>query len=234
MKAEIRQKLLQLNQAFYDGQADSFAASRVQPQPGFYRLVEELPQPCASLLDVGCGDGRFGRFLLEQQAISRYTGVDFSAELLAMAQSSTQGEFVQRDMSQRGCLAGLGPFTAVACLAALQHVPGRANRVALLQEMKECLGANGRILLSTWQFTDSPRQRRKIRDWAEVGLSSDDVEPHDYLLTWQRGGFSYRYVCLIDEAETAVLAQSSNLQIVTQFRSDGQEGNLSLYTVLQA
>jgi hypothetical protein len=67
-----------------------------------------------------------------------------------------------------------------------------------------------------------------------VGLSSDDVEPHDYLLTWQRGGFSYRYVCLIDEAETAVLAQSSNLQIVTQFRSDGQEGDLSLYTVLQA
>ena len=94
------------------------------------------------------------------------------------------------------------------------------------------LVANGRLILSTWQFLNSERQRRKIRDWSEIGLRDADVEANDYLLTWQRGGFSYRYACMIDEAETAELARACGLDIMAQFHSDGQEGDLSLYTVM--
>ncbi|MCA9962203.1 MAG: hypothetical protein KC443_24375, partial [Anaerolineales bacterium] len=59
------------------------------------------------------------------------------------------------------------------------------------------------------------------------------VEPGDYLLTWQRSGFGLRYACHIDAGQTARLAADAELRIVHQFRSDGKEGNLSLYTVLQ-
>jgi len=128
-------------------------------------------------------------------------------------------------------LAGLGHFDTVVCLAALHHIPGKENRVRLVQEMADHLEANGRLFLSTWQFLDSERQQRKIRDWSEVGLSAADVEVNDYLLTWQRDGFSYRYACMIDVAETAELAHAADLDILHQFRSDGQEGDLSLYTV---
>ena len=40
-----------------------FAASRAAAQPGFVRLLPYLPAGRPRLLDVGCGDGRFGRFL---------------------------------------------------------------------------------------------------------------------------------------------------------------------------
>ncbi len=233
MEEEIKQKLLLLNQKFYDDLADPFADSRLRPQPGFFHILDELPEPCDYFLDVACGEGRLGRFLLARQKIRWYTGVDFSAELLARAQATTMGDFHQRDISRPGSLYGLGAYDCVACMAAMQHLPGQTARLALLNEMKLCLQPEGRMIISNWQFTASERQLRKSVPWDKIGITSEQVGPKDYLLTWQRDGFGLRYVSLIDKEETAVLAEAAGLEIVNQFRSDGKEGNLSLYTVLK-
>ena len=233
MKPEVAQQLIDLNRDFYDHLADPFARSRVAPQPGFAHLLDWLPQPCQRVLDVGCGNGRFGHFLQQQGVSVEYVGVDFSPPLLDKAQAQhPPGEFYARDLSQPDCLAGLGQFDLVVCLAVMQHIPGQANRQRLLGEMGQRLAENGRIFLANWQFMDSPRQRRKRQDWSEIGLSSGDVEANDHLLNWQRGGYGLRYVCQIDAAETAVLAHATQLHTLHQFRSDGKEGNLSLYTIL--
>ena len=233
MQDEIVQKLLMLNQKFYDGLAEPFAESRSQPQPGFFRILDELPEPCDYFLDVACGEGRLGRFLMARNKIRWYTGVDFSSELLTKAQAITMGDFHYRDMSRPGSLYGLGAYDCAACLAAMQHLPGQASRINLLNEMKLRLQPGGRIIISNWQFLDSERQRRKIVPWDKIDISQDEVGPKDYLLTWKRDGYGLRYVSLIDEEETAVLAEATHLKIINQFRSDGKEGNLSLYTILQ-
>ena len=232
MREDVVQRLLELNQEFYDAQADSFSGSRVTPQPGFARLLPHLPQPCPRFLDVGCGNGRFAEFLQSQNMIGDFIGVDFSEELLVDAAKNATGTFHQRNLLQSGCLAGLGQFPAIACLAVMHHLPGKANRVRLLREIKEHLVADGRLLISNWQFMDSPRQRRKVQPWAEIDLTAADVEPNDYLLAWRRTGFALRYACHIDAVETAELAEIAGFSIEDQFRSDGKEGNLSLYTVL--
>ena len=232
MREEVVQRLLALNQEFYDAQADSFSGSRVTPQPGFARLLPHLPDPCPRFLDVGCGNGRFAEFLQSHDRIGEFVGVDFSEELLADAAKNAVGTFYQRNLLQPGCLDGLGQFPAICCLAVMHHLPGKANRLRLLQEIKEHLAVDGRLLISNWQFMDSPRQRRKVQNWGQIGLSAADVEPNDYLLAWQRGGFALRYACHIDAEETAELAQAAGFSIVEQFRSDGKEGNLSLYTIL--
>jgi 2-polyprenyl-3-methyl-5-hydroxy-6-metoxy-1,4-benzoquinol methylase len=182
---------------------------------------------------VGCGDGRFGRFALGQGLVGRYTGLDFSVDMLQTARQMTEnGEFLERDMSRPNCLAGLSGYDLISCLAAMQHIPERENRLRLLQEMAGHLAPNGRIVLSNWQFLDSERQRRKITDWQHLGLAAGNVEKNDYLLTWQRGGTGYRYVAFIDAEETVALAETAGLRCLTQFRSDGREGNLNLYSIL--
>ncbi len=231
MKPEIARQLIALNRTFYERLAAPFDRSRQLPQPGFTRLLDWLPVPCQRVLDVGCGNGRFGQFLVENGLTADYVGVDFSQPLLDKAQQQP-GRFHVRDLSQPGCLANLGQFDLIVCLAVLQHIPGRANRQRLLVEMADCLRENGRIFLANWQFMDSPRQRRKRQDWSQIGLSPDDVAANDHLLNWQRGGFGLRYVCHIDETETAEMVQTANLRLLAQFRSDGKEGNLSLYSVL--
>ncbi len=233
MHEKIVQQLLTLNREFYNSFSASFSHSRTQPQPGFSRLVELSPQLGGHLLDAGCGDGRFGRFLFEHDAINQYTGVDLSSDLLNIAKNNVNGDFYERDMSQDGFLDGLGQFDNIACLAALQHVPARVNRARLLREFERHLRPNGRIFLSTWQFMNSPRQRRKVQPWSIINMADDAVEENDYLLTWKRDGLGYRYVCFVDEGETAVLARAADLEIEAQFYSDGKEKNLSLYTILK-
>ena len=232
MKDEIVEKLLLLNQDFYARFAWPFADSRSSPQPGFNLLLEHMPENYDHVLDVGCGNGRFGQFMMNNCSPFNYTGLDFTSELLVLAEENVSGEFLQRDISRAGYLEGLGKFDLIVCLATMQHVPGRTNRINMLREMKLHLTDDGRIFLANWQFLDSVRQRQKIQDWGEVGLSEEDVEPGDYLLSWQRQGSGLRYVCSIDVVETAGLAEDAVLREVSQFRSDGKEGNLNLYTVL--
>ena len=88
MKKAIIQKLLRINRQFYDSLADSFAETRATPHPGFTLLLDFLPLNLASLLDVGCGNGRFGHFLDQHRPLKRYVGVDFSTELLQIRRVS--------------------------------------------------------------------------------------------------------------------------------------------------
>lgn len=234
MDEAVARRLVALNEAFYERFAGPFAASRAAPPPGFERLLAHLPAAPSRVLDVGCGDGRFGRFLRARDPAidptTGYTGVDFSAPLLAAGEAP--GRLLRRDLSRPGALDGLGSFDWVVCLSTLQHIPGRDRRARLLREMRDCLGLGGRLALANWQFLDSPRQRRKLRPWAEVGLSAADVEPGDYLLAWQRGGYGLRYVAHIDAAATRELAAEVGLRVVEQYRSDGRETDLNLYTIL--
>ena len=232
MKDKVRQSLIKLNRDFYDQFARPFAESRAQPQPGFHRLLDYIRPEYGCLLDVGCGEGRFGRFLLSNVEPMKYTGVDFTAELLQYARAGLRGTFLVRDLSEPDCLDGLGKFDVIACLATLQHIPGQRWRSQLLAEMGAHLAENGRILLSNWQFLTSDRQRRKIMDWSEAGLSKEDVETNDYVISWQRDGLGFRYVAQLDETAIAGLAREANLNIIDQFRSDGREGDLNLYTIL--
>jgi tRNA (uracil-5-)-methyltransferase TRM9 len=233
MNERVAQELLALNHRFYEQFAAPFSDSRARPQPGFHELLKWLPRPCERLLDVGCGAGRLGRFVRQQYDLGEYVGVDFSSRLLELAKSEGEGVFEQRDLAAAGCLNGLGAFEAIACLATLQHIPGRENRQRLVTEMAQHLRPDGRLLLSNWQFLDSERQRKKLAPWSQVGLADNEVEANDYLMTWQREGSGLRYVSYIDGEEVLALVSSAGLSVVKEFHSDGREGNLNLYTICE-
>lgn len=238
MRPEVMHQLVQINHTFYEQFAQPFHHSRLEPVPGFFELLDWLPATPQTVLDVGCGDGRWGYFLAERGRVDRYVGVDNSPAYLAQAQTSptadsTRFTFRHGNMLEAGFLAGLPHFDLVVCLSALQHVPSRARRATLLLELAAQLAPHGRLILGNWQFLASERQRRKLVPWASVGLTAQDVEVDDYLLRWQRQGQGVRYVAQIDEAQTAELTAAAQLHIIHQFRSDGREGNLNLYTICQ-
>lgn len=233
MREDIEQRLLALNQSFYGAYANPFAQSRANPQPGFRRLLSHVPEICRRALDVGCGEGRFGRFLLTERPELSYVGVDFSPELLARAEEALpEATFYCRDISRVGSLQDLGRFELVTTLAVLQHIPGRTRRAQVLREMGRRMTDEGRLFLSTWQFMDSKRQRRKIVDWQRADIAPEDVEEDDYLMTWGTARRGLRYVAYINPAQVRALADKAGLVVIEEFRSDGREGDLNLYAVL--
>ncbi len=231
MDDSLVRKLVELNTEFYARFADPFAASRSTPQPGFARLLEYLPNTPFSVLDVGCGNGRFGRFLHDAGLLRSYVGVDVTPALMAKI-VEFEGELFVRDISLPDSLQGLGKFDLVVCLATLQHIPGQSNRLRLVHELATHLEPTGLLVLSNWQFLNSSRQRRKIRPWSLVGIEQAQLEPNDFLLSWERGGNGVRYVAHLDDKTTEEMAKLAELHLVNQFTSDGREGNLNLYTIL--
>lgn len=240
MNEQIYQRLIALNRAFYEQFAASFAATRGGAQPGYARLLSYFPSRC-QVLDLGCGNGRFARFLDEHLEEVTYVGVDGSTRLIELARQNTAGlrctraRFLLLDLAQpgwEGQLAGRC-FHVVVALAVLHHIPGRDARAAFVRAAASCLKPGGYLVLSNWRFLHNERMRRKIVPWERIGLSAADVEPGDYLLNWKREGVGYRYVHALDEEEVVELAARSGLRVVEQFHSDGREGDLSLYSVLR-
>ena len=116
-------------------------------------------------------------------------------------------------------------------LAVLHHIPGRERRQALCREIAKLVEPEGIFVLTTWQFLSSPRMRRKIVPWARAGISPDEVEAHDYLLDWKKGGLGYRYCHWMNEKALVKLAEGAGFSILETFYADGKEGNLNLYAV---
>jgi len=246
MDEKTQRQLLQLNRDFYATVASSFDATRGGLPVGWRQLRSWVPQPAdrpLSVLDVGCGNGRFAWLLNEWGLAAAYVGVDADEQLLTLARShaaeleGVQCTFQQADFTTADWPANVGlqqrHFDVVVCFAALHHVPGHRLRAQAVQTMASLLAPGGALILSHWQFLTSERFVRKQIAWQTIGLSAADVERGDALLPWQQGKYAVRYVHQTDAAEAKQLAAAAQMHIHEQFYADGKEGNLNLYTLLK-
>jgi tRNA (uracil-5-)-methyltransferase TRM9 len=239
MDEETTERLLALNRKFYASFARPFAASRPVSDPALVCILPYIPQH-ASVLDVGCGNGRLATLLDRERPGAACVGVDAVPELVELARAqaghltAVSAEFRVIDVTRPGwggALRGM-PFDCAVVLAVLHHIPGFGLRVQVLREIAGLLKPDGCVILSTWQFLDSARMRRKIVDWSEAGIAEEMLEPGDYLLDWKREGRGLRYCHLVDGAEVQRLAARGGLRVRETFRAGGREGNLSLFAIL--
>lgn len=239
------QALNRINRRFYAEQAASFSATRESPWPGWLRLCERLEAEgllgALSVLDVGCGNGRLGRFLAERAPALRYTGIDASDALLADARTrGALGEAAQLerlDLVEDDLPAWLGArrFDLIALFGVLHHVPGAERRKSLLGGLLDHLSEGGILALTSWRLALFERFRERALPWEQSPepLDAAQLEPGDRLLPWGRGE-GQRYVHFAHEDETAELVASLGARVVDRFEADGQEEALNRYFLLRA
>ena len=236
MKPEIAQKLVSLNHQFYQSFADDFSETRGRLQMGVLKVLERIPKK-ASILDLGCGNGKVAHHLAQNDFKGTYLGADFSLGLLNWASADIpagfKADFRELDLTAPSWEQVLPPtkFEVILCFATLHHIPSLALQVSLCRNIRQYLNDKGVLYISVWQFIRSERLIKKILPWDTVNISTQEVDEGDYLLDWQRGGSGTRYVHLYNPEELSQLAEISGYKIVESFDSDGEGGNLGLYQV---
>ena len=101
MKADIAQRLIELNRQFYTDFGAPFSATRGRIQPGVRRVLDSLKGD-ETILDLGCGNGELARALARNGHCGAYLGLDFSLPLLSDAESMPEGfsaEFAEEDLT---------------------------------------------------------------------------------------------------------------------------------------
>jgi SAM-dependent methyltransferase len=240
-----------INRDFYARRAEEFSATRGGPWRGWLRLLEPL-QACEeplSVLDVGCGNGRFGVFLRESlERPFRYVGIESSTAALEHARESLSGmpavtlleHDVTTSFNDPPVLPGLpGDFSLVALFGFLHHVPGYETRRALLIELAGHLGRKGLLVFSVWQFGRFERFRKKMVPWkdflASTGIRIDleQLEAGDHILSWGDAEPAYRFCHFMDSEETGRLVSSLGLECCDVFSADGHTQDLNRYFVFR-
>lgn len=236
MRQETTDRLLTLNQEFYQSFAEPFSETRGRVQPGIIKVIKELPKH-ASILDIGCGNGSLANKLVEEGHRGDYVGLDSTPELLNIARqtcSHPNTQFLLKDITIPDWSLDLpGPFNQITSFAVIHHVPGEALRKGIFTSIRRLLSPDGTLTFSVWNFLASPRLRARIIPWDKVDLDAEDLDPGDYLLDWRRGGVGLRYVHAFDPDELAEIAEKTGYEILETFYSDGEGGKLGHYQVWQ-
>jgi SAM-dependent methyltransferase len=240
LREETVEALGAVNRRFYRERASEFSRTRERPWSGWGEIFDRagslLPRH-PRVLDVGCGNGRFARFLQERLGSDfDYCGVDESPLGLAEARkrlaSRENVSLVEHDFLEPALPPGLSgrEFDLVALFGVLHHVPGRKNRLALLRRLEALLAPGGLLMFSLWRFDRYTRFRKKIVPWDEfrartgIGVGLDDLEPGDFILTWGGAPPAYRFCHAMSDEEEKELEGSLSLELVTRFDS-GAEPN---------
>jgi SAM-dependent methyltransferase len=232
MDESVIQKLLNLNEQFYQTFAASFSKTRQRVQPGVLKIIEDFPRE-ASVLDLGCGNGNLAKLLAQGGHMGLYLGLDSSQVLLDDAIEASDHPNSAFELAKLQGTAWRerlpGRFDYVFAFAVLHHIPGSELRSQLMRDARESLNPEGTFAFSVWNFMASPRLKARILPWEVLDLEDDQLDPGDYLLDWKRDGYGLRYVHSFEDAELDQLAIDANFEPFDAFISDGKGGKLGIY-----
>lgn len=264
------EKICEINTFFYETNAAEFAATRQAPWPGWQRCLEaaELDKDAflpvqrlglpgtapLTVLDVGCGNLRFIKYLREQLSAEvqmECFAVDNCEDILPeseiLANEFPFVRFQKLDVLGRTVHEASLPQALeaprcriVSCFGLFHHTPGFQYRQMLLGDLVRCCQNGGYVMMSFWQFMDSPDLAEAAREGhgarcEALGINPAYLDEGDFLLGWQQKPDAVRYCHHFTDGEIdALLATLPNrIEVVDRFKADGRTSALNTYVVLK-
>ncbi|GIK83672.1 MAG: hypothetical protein BroJett025_02940 [Patescibacteria group bacterium] len=248
MEQQTISQLNQLNYDFYKITAIDFDDSRHYFWNGWEKIPPLLDRfSDIRVADIGCGNGRFGQFLVEKcsQLKFSYTGVDANITLLDFAHKNLKGKIPALHLQHSDIITALQNnedflgkqnFQLISSFGVFHHVPSFELRLKLLKYLLSKLTKDGYLIISFWQFMNFERFRKKIitdqNMLAKKNIDLEKLEAGDYILDWKRGKFALRYCHFIDEAEQLRLVDQAQGKLIKTYLADGTENVVNQYTII--
>jgi len=150
------EKILQQVKDGYNRIAGHFSATRYAPWAEF-ELFKEYIKAGQKILDLGCGNARFYKFLQDQGIKVDYYGLDNSEELIKICKEKypeVAENFVVGEMADLPYQDNY--FDLVIGIASFHHLPSKTLRLQALAEIRRVLKPGGYLLMSNWHLWHQP------------------------------------------------------------------------------
>lgn len=259
MNTQTQKELAALTNAFYRAEAESFSDTRHAAWAGWNRCTTCISDYCKdsklTVLDVGCGNMRFERYLIEAlpQRAFEFKTIDNCHALIPEELPATAIKHHEVDIVS-ALIDGKEPWpqeTAlidIACsFGVMHHVPSEENRIAFLKALINSVRLGGLVVVSLWHFMDVPSLATKAQDTLRFAKEDKALPENlraqldalamqdDYLLGWQNklGIYRYCHSFTSQDANTLVAQVAPDAKLIDRFRSDGRSGDANEYLVLQ-
>ncbi len=160
---------------FYNAQAEKFSGTRKKTWPEFFYIKEQVDKLLRTnekikILELGCGDGRLYRYLLEYFSQDRieYIWVDISEWLINIAKNETNkslkslnwvwtwnksSKFYVSDMLWFLEKQDQQDFDMVVAVASFQHIPTKWERLLIMKNIYRVLNYDAIVIMFNWSFS---------------------------------------------------------------------------------
>lgn len=214
----------------YKDFAQSFSDKRWKSWNGWEKLVPyfQKSQPL-EVLDLGCGNGRLlDKFKDADLEIKKYVGVDNSKELLNIAKNNyPTNDFLFINLEEENWEKEIGnKFNIIGSFGLMHHISTFEQRLNILQKSSELLKESGFLIVSFWQFKNSP-------DFLEKHLI-EDLGDNNFILSFgDKELGATRFCHHFTDEEIEKFKRGLGIEKVDEFFSDGIENKMNKYIVWQ-
>jgi 2-polyprenyl-3-methyl-5-hydroxy-6-metoxy-1,4-benzoquinol methylase len=230
MNKAIQKELLNIVKRNYEEIAEDFFHSRQKKLwPALKKLTSKIGDG-TKILDVGCGNGRLLKNLLNKKI--KYLGIDQNEKLTKLAKKYYQTikptprakfEFRLGNVLELNKITEIN-FDYIFFVAVLHHLPGVNLRQQALRQLKNKINNQGKIIITVWNLWRHRKGRRLLARYTLLKLiGKNKMDWGDVLFYWRdKTGrpVSQRYYHAFRRRELKRLIKKTGLKI-DKFLNDG-------------
>ena len=196
----------------YDEIAESFDKTRKYPWREVVEFIETIPKG-AITLDLGCGNGRHTKLLMENDLETIATDISFN--ILKIARENELAAYYEQLYGLLQSDISFLPFKNQSIdnfimIAVIHHFETNESRLKAFEEIARVLKRNGTGLISCWLKTHPRFLKDDLKAVIEIGKK-------DIMVPWtlENGQRVMRYYYLFDPEEIKELAQAVGFGIIS-------------------